>query len=867
MRRTASKTATLLLAIGLAGSVILTANARPGNGHGPHETGPPAHANGPIEDRARGVTHVDLEPGEQGCSSGYGFKSRRLQELCTHGADVAPGWVADVRTADTDPVDQATAEAAATDVVCDGDGVSGNRVQALYVRPSDEPDRFAEYVDSIRAWAIDVQEHYRNSSNVTGGDLAMRFVHSPTAPDGTCVIDVQHVVIGANDDASFNNTINAVQAQGHDDGTRNYAMWVEANTYCGIGTLYNDDRSSPASNYNNLDIASYSRVDRGCWSWAVAMTHELSHNVGAVQNSSPHSSGGFHCNDNNDIMCYSDGGSTSNLYTDPNCSDSAYNELLDCNNDDYFHTNPPANNYLATHWNTANSKWLFVPTAPPPNDTTPPTLTVTSPASGSWAGGSVQPVAGTVGDDSGLDHVDRIEISLGSAATIVYPGGNANWSTTLDLSGEPDGSATLTAIAHDTSGNASAPLVVAVTVDSTPPAFAVTSPSSGASLAGTVAVTVDGSDVGAGVTDVTVRLEGDQIVEVAATADGGNWVASVPTGSLADGPAWLSAHGHDGVGHVGSDDGFAVTIDNVVEDSTPPTLTVTAPASGTIVTTDTLVVTGTLNDDVAVGQVQVGWAGDSPVTTTPAGDGTWTVNLPVTVANGPATVEVVGFDAAGNNDADSVPVDVNRDLAPPTVAIGQPTDNEIVSGDVTVSGTVSDDQGVDRVDVVFGGVTRAALVNGDGTWTTTIDTTAVGDGPAFVDAYAYDTAGKQGADSVEVEVDNVAEPVTETFTGKLTRKDRTASFDFSTLAGEVVLTVDDGSTASANARPDGNGRGGNGGKTPPTWVLDVYDHVGNHVGTTSGPSPATLTLDLAGGDYMAVVSGGRRDFTLTVSHW
>ena len=49
-------------------------------------------------------------------------------------------------------------------------------------------------------------------------------------------------------------------------------------------------------------------------------------------------------------MCYRDGGSRSNLYTDTACP--ATVDVLDCNSDDSFSTAPPRGSYLATHWNT-----------------------------------------------------------------------------------------------------------------------------------------------------------------------------------------------------------------------------------------------------------------------------------------------------------------------------------------------------------------------------------------------------------------------------------------------------------------------------------------------------------------------------------
>ena len=121
------------------------------------------------------------------------------------------------------------------------------------------------------------------------------------------------------------------------------------------------------------------------------------HNIGGVQLSAPHS-GGYHCNDEYDIECYNDGGGTSTLqYL---CTDSSHEQRFDCNHDDYYSTNPPVGSYLATHWNTANSKFLINP-GTAPVDTTPPAVPkgVTASASGStvtvsWTLGTEPDLAG-----------------------------------------------------------------------------------------------------------------------------------------------------------------------------------------------------------------------------------------------------------------------------------------------------------------------------------------------------------------------------------------------------------------------------------------------------------------------------------------
>ena len=237
---------------------------------------------------------------------------------------------------------------------CDGDGVSGNRTEVAYVRASDRPDRFETYLPSVRTWVSDSDRIYQTSAAKTGGLRNIRFAH-----DGACNVTVRNLVVPPHADDDIGKTIAALGRLGFDRPDRKYLLFVDANVYCGIGDVMADDRPGP-ENANNHG-PSYARVDSGCWNGRT-VAHELMHTLGAVQLSAPHATGGYHCVDENDVMCYSDRPNRPNMKVV--CPGGSTEELFDCNDDDYFNTNPAPGSYLATHWNAANSSYLSS-SAPP----------------------------------------------------------------------------------------------------------------------------------------------------------------------------------------------------------------------------------------------------------------------------------------------------------------------------------------------------------------------------------------------------------------------------------------------------------------------------------------------------------------------
>lgn len=408
---------------------------------------------------AKGQFWDDLEEAPAGSPCAGLLESKNNKQKnenkhqCTHGPDPAPPGldvrqkVEPIRTGEDDATAAArsgvvyAATAATPSVACDGDGQSGKRVQGLYVHASDVPSRFATFAQSFQTYATTIDNRFIESSNQTGGPTVRpRWVH-----DANCNIIVNEVTLSPTGDDSWSNTWSELRAQGYTSTDRKYVLWEDSTVYCGIGDISNDDRAI-STNQNNSG-PSFARSDSGCWNYAES--HELMHNLGGVQLSAPHASGGWHCTDEYDEMCYSD--ATGVVMTYPCASTEAHH--FDCNKDDYFYAGtPPAGNYLTNHWNTATSAYLIgaigpVTPPPPPGDTTPPTVTITNPVGGSTIGNSTS-IAASSTDNVGVTrmqvYIDGQLKTSSTSSSISY-----SWNSRKASRGVH----TITVKAYDAAGN------------------------------------------------------------------------------------------------------------------------------------------------------------------------------------------------------------------------------------------------------------------------------------------------------------------------------------------------------------------------------------------------------------------------------
>src|SRR5438552_3704451 len=287
----------------------------------------------------------------------------------------------------------------------------------------------------------------------------------------------------------------------------------------------------------------------------------------------------------------------------------------------------------------------------------------------------------------------------------------------------------------------------------------VTSPASGSTVSGTVSVTGSVGGIGAlTVRGVQFRLDGSNLGAEDTTAP-----YSVPwdTTTAGNGSHTLTAVARDSLGMLWTSDPVTVTVFN---DTTPPAVSITSPASGTIVA-GTISVTASASDNVRVVGVQFlldGLNAGAEVTAAP-----YSVSWNTTTAsNGSHSLTAVARDAAGNR-ATSVAVAVTvsngapPDTTPPMVSITSPTSGASVSGTLTMTANASDNVGVVGVQFLLDGANVGAEVTA-APYSAPWDTTTASRGSHTLTAVARDAAGNHATSApVSVTVVNASPIVLE----------------------------------------------------------------------------------------------------------
>src|SRR5437867_5326978 len=211
------------------------------------------------------------------------------------------------------------------------------------------------------------------------------------------------------------------------------------------------------------------------------------------------------------------------------------------------------------------------------SDTTPPTVSITFPGNGAWVKGT------TTGWVSATDNYGVSKVELYVDGVLKSTDTSSPYSFSLNTGVYADGSThTIRADAYDSSNN-KASAQISATVDNTVPAVYTTSPSNGATLSGSLTWSAAASDAN-GVKFVYFVVDGSIYNSILSAP----YVTSISTSGYSNGAHKFMAIAYDIAMNEARQE-ITVYINN--PDTTSPTVTITNPAIGAVVS-------GTTNIDV-----------------------------------------------------------------------------------------------------------------------------------------------------------------------------------------------------------------------------------------------------------------------------
>lgn len=291
-------------------------------------------------------------------------------------------------------------------------------------------------------------------------------------------------------------------------------------------------------------------------------------------------------------------------------------------------------------------------------DTTPPSVTMTSPASGDVLSGTVTLTA-TASDAGGVDHVDFL---VGGS---VVGSTSGTYSMPWDTRTATASNVSIAARAVDHAGNATLSAASLVTIsnapptDTVPPTVALTAPADGAAVRGVVTVSATASD-NVAVQHVDFLVGGSLTGSASAPPYRFDW----DTGTAAEGPVTVVARAFDTSGNR-ADASIGVWVDR-----NPPSVAFDSPANGAVLT-GPVQVSATATDAAGVLRVDF-FANGTPLGSVASPPYAITFDA-ASWPNGPITFTAIAYDHAGNRSPTaSVSASVFEsapDVTPPTSSV------------------------------------------------------------------------------------------------------------------------------------------------------------------------------------------------------
>jgi len=364
-----------------------------------------------------------------------------------------------------------------------------------------------------------------------------------------------------------------------------------------------------------------------------------------------------------------------------------------------------------------------------------PPVTIITPVNGSTINSPLPSIHGTT--DPNLTVIITVD---GTPIDTVIANGSGEWAS-LVRTPLLDGQHTISATAQSLAG-ITATVTTTFTVDTVPPAIAITQPVGQYQSTSTIPTI-------AGTTEpyCTVVISIDGIpVDTIEVGTGTGWSAT-PAGMLTDGPHVISVTSTDPAGN------SSTTSKTVTVDTIPPTVSVSSPSNGSVTSNTRPPLSGLAEENAGV----VIYVDGSRVDSVVAIGGTWLTSNTPTLSEGEHTVYAVAWDIAGNH-ATSTTNHFTVDFTAPAVAIVTPANGSSTNNaQPPITGTA--DVGVTVILTLDGVRVDTIVIPANGQWSY-LPPSPLSSATHTVVATATDDVGNTGTASSTFTIDIVPPLVT-----------------------------------------------------------------------------------------------------------